>query len=416
MKKLIALFIILSMALCLFSCGSTDADTENDDRDDEIIEEEENEETEEPAEDETDSDEPAEDETDSDEPANEETDDEIEGETDNELQSGTVDPAPMFEDNEQLTLYADWAGTEIKNIYKNKVSVLWVETENGLYRMNDTEMENNYLDNEDIAEWGFYEFNEGDGFFYIDENGYYHIDEYLAYDITGEIFYTFYSFGGEFVVYSYDEEGHIYKSTFEKTGKLVEANVMQQFEEEEQDGYSFTTLGYYDTFESIRVLPAKGSYITGPDVLITVNGKTYVTNLNLIINNNISLTTNFALSEDAANNFLDYYFYSTAYSKNDVEDRLFYSEDGDEFVIYLPDGHTVDEITYFNRGETDMLVFENGDVYTWASQASILGETPEKNEALSSVGADIVEVIYCNTMYRVLMSDGCIYTIDEYYY
>ncbi len=418
MKKLLALLIIVSMALCLFSCGSNETvvDDDHEHEDEEIRE------TEDDANENEDEDE---------ETTEEDVNNEYDPDSDNDFEVSIpevpqedddadneeeiVVKGPQFE-SDYLSIYADWTGTKIEKIHKDKVGRLYIETEDGFYHFGDTDMSDNYLDNEDIAEWGYNAFAY-DGFYYVDANGYMHFDDFLAYDIKGEIIYAFDSMGGDFVVYSYDEtDGHVYKSTFEDTGKKVDDNVMLTFEEKEQDGYSFTHLGKYETVEYLRVLPSKGNYVSGPDILLTVNGNTYVTNFNIIVADNVSLITNDMLSADATKNFLDYVYYEVAYSKDDVADQLFYTHEGDEFVIYLPDGHTVDEITYFNRGNTDMLIFDNGDVYTWDGQASILGENPEKNEALTEISADIIEIIYCNTEYRVLMSDGCIYTIGEYYY
>lgn len=414
MKKLIALFIILSMALCLFSCGGGDNEV-IDDRDEEEIakdneneNEEEEEENEETDSDESFTDEEEEDTTD-DAPSTPDNDDSIHEDEDTESEEEETAPSgPVFE-NDCLTLYKDWSKARITKLHKDKVGRLYIETADGFYHFSDTEMENNYLDKEDIDQWVFSEFAY-EGFYYTDANGYIHLGEYLAHGIKGDILYAFDSFSGDFVVYSFDEtDGHLYKSTFKDTGMMIDDNVIITFEEQEQNGYSFTTLGYYETAEYIRVLPAKGSYVSGPDVLIKVNGKTYIESLSIIVADQVSLTTNYALTEVEANNFLDYVSYETAYYKDDVADQLFYTYDDDEFVIYLPDGHTVDEITYFNRGVTDMLIFDNGDVYTWDGQASILGETPEKNEVLTSVSAEIDEAIYCNGTYYVLMSDGCIY-------
>lgn len=314
----------------------------------------------------------------------------------------------LFE-SDRLSVYASQFGDELKKIHKSYNGQLYIETEDGFYHASDESLSENFLDSEDIESWGFFEVG---GFWYLDGAGYYHFGDLIAHDIKGKIIYAEVE-SDSLSVYSMDDEGHVYRSRFESTGKKDIDNELIYFEEREQNGYSFTDLGTYDKVESLRVLPVKSSYFVAPELLITVNGNTYVTKLYPIIQSSISLITSSALNEDGSANFIDYYNYSTVYSKDKINDKLFYTYEGEEYTLNLPDGHTLDEITYFNRGICDMMTFDNGDVYYWDGEASILGETPEKDEELSAIGNDIVEVLYCSTTYRILMSDGTVYTLDD---
>lgn len=329
--------------------------------------------------------------------------------TEEELPAG-----PLFESDALVALATQFQGMQpILHVGEN--ARLYVETEDGgLYYYYDEDLSDNYTDG-DVAQWSIDEFV---GVITVDQNGYYHVGEYLAHDLNGVLLYAFKSFAGNLCTYSVDEEGYVYFNSFEKTGKKVDDNVQIIFEEKEQNGYNFTHLGTYDKLDvdgPLFLMPSKNPYVSSPYVLFSLNGRTYIQQIfNLVVDNKISVITNNALSADASAGLMDYYSYGVTYYKDGVTDKLFYTiaNDEDEYELFMPDGHTVDEIVYFNRGTTDMLLFDNGDVYLWEGQASILGETPEKNEELSQVGAEIYDVIYCNGTYYLTMSDDVIYSVD----
>lgn len=323
---------------------------------------------------------------------------------------------PAFE-SDRLRVYDDrFHEDEIKALHTAMFGDLYVELEDGLYvTSNESDEEKiNLVDDSVMTDWSYSHFTD---FMYVDNNGYYHINyrgtEYLAHGIKGEIFYCYTS--SDLVVYSIDEDGSVYCSKFDATGKKLQDNTLIRFEIDDV---------LYDRVDSLQVLPAKGDYISAPYILIYIDGIGYVQNFYFVFRNEFSVSTGVFLTEKET--YLDHSNSNVSfdYVSEGVEDKILYIYNDGEYAIHLPDGHTVDEIKYFNRGYDtgkyyndnmscyDMLVFDNGDVYFWDDDPSILGENPVKDEELSQIGAEIQEIIFANTEgYYILMSDGVIYEV-----
>lgn len=145
---------------------------------------------------------------------------------------------------------------------------------------------------------------------------------------------------------------------------------------------------------------------------MTVNGNSYIFNFAYIFHDKMNLDIERALERDMSENFLDYYNYQIIYSKDGVDGKLFCRYEGDDYEINLPDGHTVDEIVYFARSNSCLMVFDNGDVYKWKLNVSVIADEPVKDEELTALSGDIEGIYLCGTVYRLLMSDGAVYSLD----
>ena len=127
---------------------------------------------------------------------------------------------------------------------------------------------------------------------------------------------------------------------------------------------------------------------------------------------------------------LDNSFY--IFTKPDDTSKIYYVYgwlDG-VFAINLPEGHSTSDIRLskfhsykgFGVGLSVIVIFNNGDVYTYECESvqnvsNIIGLDLVKDEQLSSVGQNIVDIVWTqvykydkyNTVYRIVMDDNVPY-------
>lgn len=261
-----------------------------------------------------------------------------------------------------------------------------------------------------VTAWNDPAYTDSKGFLYIyDDN---HI--FPCQDIKGQVVWYFQDFmTGNLCVISQDADGYLYYNMVAETG------VKEKYDNEKLCIYDFRTETYYDRVDVIRFVVDD----IQPNVYVEVDGKAFYSNVTGIDffgqGPQIWVDSAYATSVEAVYAYGYGAAQSTLHSVEGDENALYYryGYSENELPVFMPQGKTVSQLTQVVFGETTILLFDDGTVYTCLLDHTVVGVEPVLDETLTALnqGGAICK-IYQSTFLRdrsceirILLDDNVTY-------
>jgi len=259
-----------------------------------------------------------------------------------------------------------------------------------------------FSSDKDTAE--YFVFNGGDRVGYYDSKGYAHLffngDNYIASNVKGTILGGFKDmFGGDCVLFSQDDQGVVYVSSFDKAG------YPGTYENDRLYIKDTDSNTLYDRVDRFELVQANALFF-----LAEVGDKTFYTSLSInVFDNKVQVLASPLDAENLDKVWDCGYMIIPAYSTSDTDTKLYYGNWNNTFTLDLPTGYQVKDLKDVFLHDTTYLIMNDGAVFSTQLTNTVIIPTFEKVEELSN--GKITDYYAADGMLFVKMDDGVIYQV-----
>jgi hypothetical protein len=261
-----------------------------------------------------------------------------------------------------------------------------------------------------VCVWNNAAYMDAKGFLYIRSGN----KVFPCQNIRGQIVWYFVDMlSGDLCICSQDEEGYLYYNAIDPTG------IKERYDNEPLSLYDFRTDTRYDRVDKIRFVQDD----IQPNVYAEVDGMAFYSNVTGVDflggGPHIWIDSAYATK---AENVLSYGYggaTSPLYKVDGDASAVYYRYgfSGTELPIFMPQGKTVDQLTQVIFGDTTLLIFDDGSVYTCRLVHTIVGPDVMLDEHLTRLNQSgairqIFQSTYLagrNCQLRILMDDNVTY-------